>query len=126
MWKQLQALLPSPKSSQLTIDSYGQETCGLPFEQIQEVMEWLGLSLMAAGYQAKAHIIWDSPDAPVELDNVLKESLRRLEPIFLYRCYSPYATTNRLLLAVDAGVPDSTHVSARAERIIIKARALPH
>jgi hypothetical protein len=86
MWKQLQALLPSPKSSQLTIDSHGQETCGLPFEQIREVMEWLALSLMAAGYQAKAHIIWDSPDAPVELDNVLKESLRRLEPILLYRC----------------------------------------
>jgi hypothetical protein len=86
MWKQLQALLPSPKPKQLTIDSYGQETCGLPFAQIQSVMEWLSLSLIAAGYQAKAHIIWDSPEPVVNLDSVLKNSLRRNEPTFLYRC----------------------------------------
>ena len=86
MWKQLQALLPSPKPKQLTIDSYGQETCGLPFAQIQSVMEWLSLSLMAAGYQAKAHVIWDSQEAGVNLADVLKNSLRHDEPTFLYRC----------------------------------------
>lgn len=86
MWKQLRAFLPLSKSDQLTISSHGQETCGLPLDQIQKVMEWLGLSLMAAGYRAKAHIIWDSPDAPIKLDGVLKDSLRRDEPTFLYRC----------------------------------------
>jgi hypothetical protein len=49
-------------------------------------MDWLGLSLMAAGYQAKAHIIWDSPEPAVNLNAVLKQSLRRNEPTFLYRC----------------------------------------
>lgn len=85
MWKQLQALLPSPKPKPLTISSYGQETCGLPFEQIQDVMKWLGLSLMASGYEARAHIIWHSPEAGVNLEAVLKNSLRLHEPTFLYR-----------------------------------------
>ena len=87
MWKQLRALLPSPQSDRLTISSHGQpDTTGLPFDQIEEVMKWLGLSLMAAGYQAEAHIIWDSADAGVNLEAVLKGLLRRDEPIFLYRC----------------------------------------
>lgn len=86
MLKQLRALLFAPKSSQLTISSHGQKTCGLPFDEIREVMEWLSLSLMAAGYQAKAHIIWDNPEAPIPLDRVFQDSLRRDEPTFLYRC----------------------------------------
>lgn len=88
MWKQLRALLPSRKPSQLTISSHGQKNCGLPFDQIKEIMEWLSLSLMAASYQARAHIIWDSPGIQIELDSVLKNSLRRNEPTFLYRCGS--------------------------------------
>lgn len=86
MWKQLRALLPFPQSDRLTISSHGQETCGIPFEQIEEVMEWLGLSLMAAGYQARAHIVWDSTEAGVNLNAVLKDLLKRDEPAFLYRC----------------------------------------
>jgi hypothetical protein len=86
MWKQIQALLPFSKPSQLIISSHGQETCGLPFEQIQAVMEWLGLSLIAAGYQARAHIILDCPETVVTFDSVRKNSLRRNEPTFLYRC----------------------------------------
>lgn len=85
MWNPLQALLPSPKTKQLTIGSYGQETCGLPFEQIQEVMKWLGMSLLAAGYQAEAHIIWDGPAADANRKAVIKNSLRHHEPVFLYR-----------------------------------------
>lgn len=86
MWKQIQTLLPFLKPDQLTISSHGQETCGAPSEQIRDVMEWLGLSLIAGGYQAKAHMLWDSPKTTVETDAVLKNSLRRDEPIFLYRC----------------------------------------
>lgn len=86
MWKQFQGLLPSSKPSQLTISSHGQKTCHLPFEQIREATEWLGLSLMAAGYQAKAHIIWDSPETSANLGSLFKSNLRRGEPTFLYRC----------------------------------------
>ena len=86
MWKQLQRLFPFFKPSQLTISSHGQKTCPLPFDQIREAMEWLGLSLMAAGYQAKAHIIWDSPETSEDLGSLFKSSLRRDEPTFLYRC----------------------------------------
>lgn len=86
MWKRLRDLLPSRKHGQLTISSHGQETCDLPFEKIKEVMDWLALSLMAAGYRAKAHFVWDSPDAPLKLDSVFRGNLRRDEPTFLYRC----------------------------------------
>jgi hypothetical protein len=86
MWNPFQSLISSPKSNHLTINSYGQETCSIPSEQIRDVMKWLGLSLMAAGYQATAHIIiWDSQEAVVNLDTVMKNSLRRHEPTFLYR-----------------------------------------
>ena len=86
MWEKLQSLFTSPKNRQLTIDSHGQEACNLPYAQIREVMEWLGLSLIAADYKAKAHIIWDSPNSSMELDKVLRSGQRRGEPIFLYRC----------------------------------------
>ncbi|PZO16873.1 MAG: hypothetical protein DCF25_11810 [Leptolyngbya foveolarum] len=86
MWKQLRSLLPVSRPEQLTISSHGQETCDISFEQIKAVMEWLALSLMAAGYEARAHIVWDSPEARVSLDALPKGSLKRHEPIFLYRC----------------------------------------
>ncbi len=86
MWKQLRALLPAAKPEQLTINGHGQETCGIPFEQVAEVMKWLALSLIAAGYEARAHIIWDNPETTMSLDAVLKGLLRRDEPTFLYRC----------------------------------------
>lgn len=66
MWKQLRALLPFAKPEQLAISSHGQESCGIPFEQVKAVMEWLALSLRAAGYQARAHIIWDNPEARLQ------------------------------------------------------------
>ena len=86
MWKQLRALFPSAKPKQLTINGHGQESCGIPFEQITDIMKWLGLSLMNASYEAKAHIIWDSPETEAELGAVLKDLSRRDEPTFLYRC----------------------------------------
>lgn len=86
MWKQLQAVLAPPKPQQLSIESYGQKACGLSIEQISEVMKWLGCSLMAAGYKAKAHVIWDSSGADFELDEVFPGKFKRHEPTFLYRC----------------------------------------
>lgn len=86
MWKQLRVLLPISQPDQLTIISHGQETCGIPSEQITEVMKWLVLSLIAAGYRARAHIVWDSLEAGVSLEDLPRRSMRRNEPIFLYRC----------------------------------------
>ena len=79
-------IFSAPKPSQLNISSHGQEACGLTFEQIKEVMKWLGLSLMAADYRANAHIIWDSPEHPIDLGSILKKGLKRNEPVFLHRC----------------------------------------
>ena len=98
MWKQIRAFLPAPKPSQLNISSHGQDTCGLPFEQIKEVMEWLGLSLIAADYRADAHIIWDSPENPIELGGVLKKALSVMSRYFcivaaIARCHHRPATT---------------------------------
>ena len=86
MWKQIRTFFPTPKPNQLNISSHGQEACGLSFEQIKEIMKWLGLSLMAADYRANAHIIWDSPEHPIDLGSVLKKGLKRNEPVFLHRC----------------------------------------
>ena len=86
MWKQLQAVLSPPDPQQLSIESYGQEACGLPIEQVAHVMKWLGHSLMAAGYKARAHMIWDSSGSGFELDEVFRCKFKRHEPVFLYRC----------------------------------------
>lgn len=83
----LTSLLPNPKVTQPTIESYGQATCGLAQEQIQSVMEWLFLSLLNAGYYGKSHIIWYNDSAPdSNLEQVAKTVIQRDEPTFLYRC----------------------------------------
>ncbi|QFS49675.1 hypothetical protein [Nostoc sphaeroides] len=46
-----------PKPAQPTIDSYGQQSCGVSQEQIQSLMEWLFASLLNAGYSGKSHLI---------------------------------------------------------------------
>lgn len=52
-------LNPKPKEPEApTIESYGQPSSGLTMEQIQSVMEWLGLSLYYAGHLGTSHIIW--------------------------------------------------------------------
>lgn len=86
MWKQLQAVLSPPKPEQLSVESYGQDACGLPIEQVADVMKWLGRSLMAAGYSARAHVIWDSSGADFALEEVFPAEFKRHEPVFLYRC----------------------------------------
>ncbi|MEM6453215.1 MAG: hypothetical protein AAF703_23220 [Cyanobacteria bacterium P01_D01_bin.105] len=86
MWKQLQAALLPSEPQQLSLESYGQEACGLPIEKISKVMKWLGQSLLAAGYEAKAHMIWDSSGADFELEEVFQGQFKRHEPVFLYRC----------------------------------------
>lgn len=86
MWKQLQTVLQPSQPQQLSLESYGQDACGLYIEQVAEVMKWLGRSLMAAGYKARAHVVWDSLGADFELDEVFRGKFKRHEPIFLYRC----------------------------------------
>ena len=86
MWKQLQAVLSSPEPQQLSLESYGQGVCGLPMEQVAEVMKWLGRSLMAAGYKARAHVIWDSSGTDFKVDKIFRGKFKRHELVFLYRC----------------------------------------
>ena len=86
MWRQLKAALSPSKPQQLSVESYGQDACGLSIEQIAEVMKWLGRSLLAAGYNAKAHMVWDSSGADFALDEVFSRKFKRHEPVFLYRC----------------------------------------
>jgi len=76
-----------PKPQAPTIESYGQQDCGVALEQIQSVMEWLFASLMNAGYYGKSHVIWYD-DAKPDLNNgrSLSSAMRRNEPVFLYRC----------------------------------------
>ena len=83
----LTSLRPNPKAAKPTIESYGQETCGLAQDQIQSVMEWLFLSLVNAGYYGKSHIVWYDDSAPdPDLEQVAKTGIQRDEPTFLYRC----------------------------------------
>jgi hypothetical protein len=78
---------PTPKQPQPTIDSYGQQSCGLKEEQIQSIMEWLFLSLVGAGYWGNSHLLWYNDTEPnSELEQALKEAIRQREPTFLYRC----------------------------------------
>ena len=86
MWKRLRSTLFHSKPKELLISSFGQEECGLSIEQIQAVMEWLGMSLFSAGYRATAHMIWDSAAAPLESKTIFKGYLKRKQPTFLYRC----------------------------------------
>ena len=86
MWKQLQTVLSPVKPEQLSLESYGQEACGLPIEQVAKVMKWLGCSLMAAGYKARAHVIWDSSGDESKLNEIFQGKFKCHEPVFLYRC----------------------------------------
>ena len=70
----------------MSLESYGQDTCGLPIETITEVMKWLSCSLLAAGYKARAHMVWDSSGTDFALEEIFKGKFRRHEPVFLYRC----------------------------------------
>ncbi len=77
---------PTQKQPQPTIDSYGQQSCGLPEEEIQSVMEWLFLSLVSAGYWGNSHLLWYNDAEPnSDLEQALKEAISQREPTFLYR-----------------------------------------
>lgn len=81
----ISSAFPEKKQPQPTIDSYGQSASGLSEDQIQQIMEWLFLSLVNVGYDGNAHLIWYN-DADTDLEPVLKEARRFNEPTFLYRC----------------------------------------
>lgn len=78
---------PTQKQPQPTIDSYGQNSCGLPEEEIYSVMEWLFVSLIGAGYFENAQLFWyNDADPNPDLEQALQEAIRQQEPTFLYRC----------------------------------------
>jgi hypothetical protein len=82
----ISSAFPTKAQPQPTIDSYDQNSCGLPEEDIQSVMEWLFLSLVNAGYWGNSHFIWFNDAAPdPDKEQALQEAIRQQEPTFLYR-----------------------------------------
>jgi hypothetical protein len=82
----ISSAFPTQKQPQQTIDSYGQQSCGQPEEQIQSVMKWLFLSLVSAGYWGNSHLLWYNDAEPnSELEQALAEAIRQREPTFPYR-----------------------------------------
>jgi len=82
----ISSAFPTKKQPQPTIDSYGQNSCGLPEEEIQDIMEWLFLSRVSAGYWGNTHLLWFNEAQPdPDLEQALKEAIRFNEPTFLYR-----------------------------------------
>ncbi len=78
---------PTQNQPQPTIDSYGQNSCGLSEDQIQLIMEWLFLSLMNALYFENAQLVWyNDADPNPDLEQALRESIKQQEPTLLYRC----------------------------------------
>jgi hypothetical protein len=81
----LSALLASlkPKSNQLEIETYYQNSCGLSEEQIYNIVRWLTEAFLEAGYQGKGYLIFDQGNQNIQ-DLTLMAVLRE-EPMFLYR-----------------------------------------
>ena len=88
----IRSLLPkrsNPQDEALTFDTYGEQACGLPPDQIQAVMEWLSLSLLTCGYQGHTHVIWCADPAPdATLERSMKAGMKQNQPVVLYRCGS--------------------------------------
>ena len=83
----LQRLLNKPAAAALTFSTWGDDTCGLDYEQIRDVMEWLSKSLLSVGYRGKAQIIWYVDNGEDEsYQSGLQKSLKAPGPTFLYRC----------------------------------------
>jgi hypothetical protein len=81
----LSALLASlkPKSDQLEIETYYQNSCGLSEEEIYNIVECLTEAFLEAGYQGKGYLIFDQGNQNIQ-DLTLMAVLRE-EPMFLYR-----------------------------------------
>jgi hypothetical protein len=81
----LSALLASlkPKSNQLEIETYYQNSCGLSEEQIYNIVRWLTEAFLEAGYHGRGHLIFDQGNQNIQ-DLTLTAVLRE-EPMFLYR-----------------------------------------
>ena len=73
-----------PKSPRIL--SYNQPESGQPVEIIQPVIEWFCASLMQAGYFKQAHLFWLTQVRPSDFEQAVLRSLRKNEPVFLYRC----------------------------------------
>ncbi len=86
LYAKLLTLLPEPTSSQLVVNSVGQEESGVAAETVQAVMERLFASLMAAGYYGQAYLFWLHSQEQPEQNQELKQLHRRGEPVLGYRC----------------------------------------
>lgn len=79
---------PEPKNliADTKLISYGQEISGMSDETIQSGIEWVFLSLLAAGYRGQGHLFWLDLEEDEEILKLQRKLIRKNELIFLYRC----------------------------------------
>ena len=72
-----------PKSNQLEIQTYYQNSCGLSEGEIYNIIKWLTEGFLEAGYHGTGHLIFDVGNQNIQ-DLTLMAVLRE-EPMFLWR-----------------------------------------
>jgi hypothetical protein len=82
----LASLLPTSQPKPPTITSYGQEASGVSSATIEEVTQWVMLSLFQYEYLGASHLAWLHPDLDVKLNQTFQRLHRRGEPVVGYRC----------------------------------------
>ena len=114
MWNSLNLIralireaFPTKKQPQPTIDSYGQNSCGLPEDQIQSIMEWLFLSLISAGYWGNAPLLWYNEAEDPDLEQALKEEPPETDEEWdeFLEAWADVAADNRPIQTVDPDLP---------------------
>lgn len=68
------------------LSSYRQEVSGMDDETIQVGIEWVFISLLAAGYKRRAHLFWLDAEEDAGILELQRKLIYKNELIFLYRC----------------------------------------
>lgn len=79
---------PDPENiiADTKLASYGQEVSGCSDETIHAGLEWVFISLLAAGYRGQAHLFWLDEEATEGILKLQRKAIKKNELIFLYRC----------------------------------------
>ncbi|MEM9214687.1 MAG: hypothetical protein AAGD25_10105 [Cyanobacteria bacterium P01_F01_bin.150] len=86
MVRLLKRILGLPQEEKITFDCYGEDSSGVSHAIVQEIMEWISLSLYHCGYRGNAQVIWYNEDVSNDwVQEALQEGIRKDEPVLLYR-----------------------------------------
>jgi hypothetical protein len=79
---------PDPETiiADTKLSSYGQEVSGMNDETIQAGIEWVFISLLAAGYKGQAHLFWLDAEKDAGILKLQRRLIYKDELVFLYRC----------------------------------------